>query len=57
MASDNEASCASDPNFAVICSFLECFGKSCGIIYPDISCLQEMIENTQEGELGYCVDQ
>ncbi|KAK2585006.1 hypothetical protein KPH14_008535 [Odynerus spinipes] len=48
MASDNEASCASDPNFAVICSFLECFGKSCGIVYPDIARLQEMIENTQE---------
>ncbi|XP_017760092.1 PREDICTED: uncharacterized protein LOC108550760 [Eufriesea mexicana] len=48
MASDNEASCASDPNFAVICSFLECFGKSCGIIYPDIARLQEMLENTQE---------
>ncbi|KAG5340700.1 RSF1 factor, partial [Acromyrmex heyeri] len=50
MASDNEASCASDPNFAVICSFLACFGKSCGIIYPDIARLQEMLENTQEGE-------
>ncbi|CAK9815566.1 Remodeling and spacing factor 1 [Anthophora quadrimaculata] len=48
MASDNEASCASDPNFAVICSFLECFGKSCGVIYPDIARLQEMLENTQE---------
>ncbi|XP_043249210.1 uncharacterized protein LOC122395587 isoform X4 [Colletes gigas] len=48
MASDNEASCASDPNFAVICSFLECFGKSCGIVYPDISRLQEMLENTQD---------
>ncbi|XP_061942642.1 uncharacterized protein LOC108000251 [Apis cerana] len=48
MASDNEASCASDPNFAVICSFLECFGKSCGIVYPDIAHLQEMLENTQE---------
>ncbi|KYN03841.1 Remodeling and spacing factor 1 [Cyphomyrmex costatus] len=48
MASDNEASCASDPNFAVICSFLACFGKSCGIIYPDIARLQEMLENTQE---------
>ncbi|XP_070160497.1 microtubule-associated protein futsch [Polyergus mexicanus] len=48
MASDNEASCASDPNFAVICSFLGCFGKSCGIIYPDIARLQEMLENAQE---------
>ncbi|XP_015606186.1 uncharacterized protein LOC107272973 isoform X2 [Cephus cinctus] len=48
MASDNEASCVSDPNFAVICSFLECFGKSCGIEYPDIALLQEMLENVQE---------
>ncbi|XP_011152130.1 uncharacterized protein LOC105190847 isoform X2 [Harpegnathos saltator] len=48
MASDNEASCASDPNFAVICSFLGCFGKSCGILYPDITRLQEMLENTLE---------
>ncbi|XP_046742733.1 uncharacterized protein LOC124409265 [Diprion similis] len=48
MASDNEASCVSDPNFAVICSFLECFGKSCGIEYPDIALLQEMVENAQE---------
>lgn len=50
MASDNEASCASDPNFAVICSFLECFGKPCGIVYPDIARLQEMLENIQDGE-------
>lgn len=49
MASDNEASCVSDPNFAVICSFLECFGKSCGIEYPDIKSLQKMIEDTHEG--------
>ncbi|XP_046422391.1 uncharacterized protein LOC124180689 [Neodiprion fabricii] len=48
MASDNEASCVSDPNFAVICSFLECFGKSCGIEYPDIALLQDMVENAQE---------
>ncbi|CAD6228659.1 GSCOCG00006484001-RA-CDS [Cotesia congregata] len=48
MASDNEASCVSDPNFAVICSFLECFGKSCGIEYPDIKTLQKMIEDTHE---------
>lgn len=50
MASDNEASCASDPNFAVICSFLEKFGKSCGVDYPDINALQLMLENSQEGE-------
>jgi remodeling and spacing factor 1 len=49
MASDNEASCVCDPNFAVICSFLEKFGKSCGITYPNFMELQEMLENSQEG--------
>lgn len=50
MASDNEASCVSDPNFAVICSFLECFGKSSGITYPDIGKLQSMLEDNHDGE-------
>lgn len=49
MASENDSSCVSDPNFAIICSFLEKFGKVCGITYPDFNELQEMIENTQEG--------
>ncbi|XP_015127567.1 titin [Diachasma alloeum] len=48
MASDNEASCVSDPNFAVICSFLEYFGKSCGISYPDIGKLQSMLEDSHD---------
>uniref|UniRef100_A0A0C9PW04 RSF1_0 protein n=1 Tax=Fopius arisanus TaxID=64838 RepID=A0A0C9PW04_9HYME len=48
MASDNEASCVSDPNFAVICSFLEFFGKSCGISYPDIAKLQSMLEDNHD---------
>ena len=51
MASDNEASCVSDPNFAVICSFLEQFGKTCGIEYPDIGSLQEMLDDSFEGIL------
>ena len=49
MASDNEASCVCDPNFAVICSFLEKFAKSCGITHPNFLELQEMLENSQEG--------
>lgn len=50
MASDNEASCASDPNFAVICSFLACFGESCGLEPQDTSRLQEALESPHEGK-------
>lgn len=49
MASDNEASCINDPNFAVICGFLEKFGVLCGVTGPDFMELQEMLENTHEG--------
>jgi remodeling and spacing factor 1 len=49
MASDNEASCESDPNFAVICAFMEKFGVTCGLASIDFLELQEMLENTQEG--------
>lgn len=49
MASDNEATCESDPNFAVICGFLEKFGVTCGLQNLDIIELQFMLENTQEG--------
>lgn len=49
MASDGEASCESDPNFAVICAFLEKFGPTCGISNVDFVLLQEMLENTHEG--------
>ncbi|GJQ73045.1 hypothetical protein Trydic_g1677 [Trypoxylus dichotomus] len=48
MASENEASCESDPNFAVICGFLEKFGLTCGLANIDFVDLQEMLENTQE---------
>lgn len=53
MASDGEISCANDPNFAVIYSFLKTFGKLYGLEVPTISKLQELIENTQEGELSW----
>ncbi|XP_075974178.1 uncharacterized protein LOC142975301 isoform X2 [Anticarsia gemmatalis] len=48
MASDGEISCANDPNFAVIYSFLKTFGKLYGLDVPTLTKLQEFIENTQE---------
>ncbi|KAK4883507.1 hypothetical protein RN001_006826 [Aquatica leii] len=48
MASDGEACCESDPNFAVICGFLEKFGVSCGLANIDFLDLQDMLENNQE---------
>ncbi|KAF5270331.1 hypothetical protein FQR65_LT05519 [Abscondita terminalis] len=48
MASDGEACCESDPNFAVICGFLEKFGVSCGLPNIDFLYLQNMLENNQE---------
>lgn len=52
MATDKEASysCASDPNFAVICSFLDKFAPQCGITFPSFADLQDMLEDTQQGE-------
>ncbi|CAH1176306.1 unnamed protein product [Phaedon cochleariae] len=47
MASDIEA-CENDPNFAVICSFMEKFGSQCGLPSLDILELQRMLENTEE---------
>lgn len=53
MASDSEASCISDPNFAIICGFLEKFGELCAVKHPDFLDLQEMLENTQEGKFVF----
>lgn len=51
MASDGETSCANDPNFAAIYSFLKVFGKWHGLEPPTINKLQEFIENTEEGKI------
>lgn len=53
MASEKDSCqsyCADDPNFAIICSFLERFAHSCGVSYPTFSELQEMIESPQDGK-------
>nr|XP_023013734.1 remodeling and spacing factor 1 [Leptinotarsa decemlineata] len=48
MASDVEATCENDPNFAVICAFLEKFGTQCGLPRADFLELQGMLEDTDE---------
>lgn len=49
MASEVDASCEEDPNFAVICAFFEKFGQLIGITDVDFCELQSMLENTYEG--------
>lgn len=49
MASESEASCEEDPNFAVICAFFEKFGQLVGITDVDFYELQCMLENPDEG--------
>ncbi|CAH1985868.1 unnamed protein product [Acanthoscelides obtectus] len=48
MASDVDASCENDPNFAVICAFFEKFGENCALGPIDFAELQSMLENTDE---------
>lgn len=43
-------SCMNDPNYAIICAFLQKFGSQLKIEHPNIVQLQKMIENTDEGE-------
>lgn len=41
--------CVNDPNFAVICAFLEKFGALCAIEHPNFADLQTMLENDEQG--------
>lgn len=44
------SSCLNDPNYAIICVFLQKFGGLLKIEHPDFLRLQKMIENTDEGK-------
>ncbi len=39
---------ASDPNFAVVCAFVDRFGQNCGVPCPNIGDLQAMIEGSSK---------
>lgn len=43
------SSCLNDPNYAIICVFLQKFGPLLNIAHPNFQELQQMIENTDEG--------
>lgn len=43
-------SCLNDPNFAIICAFLQKFAGKLNITYPNFRELQQMLENTDECE-------
>lgn len=47
---DASSSCLNDPNYAIICVFLQKFGGQLKIEHPDFLRLQKMIENTDEGK-------
>lgn len=49
-STDPSSSCLNDPNYAIICDFLQKFGGLLKIEHPDFLRLQKMIENTDEGK-------
>lgn len=54
MATDEkckENNCIGDPNFAIICSFLEHFAKLCGVTYPTFEELQDMLQFEDQGKI------
>lgn len=44
-------SCLNDPNYAIICVFLQKFGALLKIEHPNFVRLQQMLENTDEGKV------
>lgn len=45
----NTSSCLNDPNYGIVCVFLQKFAAQLKIEHPDFLQLQQMIENTDEG--------
>lgn len=43
-------SCLNDPNYAIVCVFLQKFGAQLKVEHPDFLRLQQMLENTDEGK-------
>jgi len=41
--------CANDPDFAVICAFMQKFAKDLGLALPNFKQLQEWLTNNDEG--------
>lgn len=50
---DVTSSCLNDPNYAIICVFLQKFGNHLKIEHPNFLQLQKMIEDTDEGKRGH----
>lgn len=48
-------SCLNDPNYAIICVFLQKFAGQLKIEHPDFLQLQKMIENADDGRFFQAV--
>lgn len=48
-----DAICVNDPNYAIICKFLQKFAVLCNITTIDTIILQKQIENTDEGRIAF----
>ena len=47
-------SCANDPDFAVICDFLQKFSKDLGLDLPNFKLLLQWLTKTDEGKCSTC---